>query len=161
MRSKYAIWNKTYLRDMKTNITVKIQIMAYTNFERTVKRIILTRIFYSWNALKRIKPMNWSFSACIKNQNFKKWENEDADDLDLFLKGLNFMRNKITNPMLVIMGSCFKSLTKRYICQLTKCEHEDVSKSIDSDDSNFSSVKPQQLFFFFFLNRNISFPDCS
>ena len=26
-------------------------IMAYTNFERTVKRIILTKIFYSWMIL--------------------------------------------------------------------------------------------------------------
>ena len=34
------------------------QIMAYTNFKMTVKRIILTGIFYSWSALKRIKPMN-------------------------------------------------------------------------------------------------------
>ena len=49
--------------------------------------------------------------------------------------------------MLVIMAFCFKSLTKRYIFQLTKCEHRDVSKIIDSGDKNLSSVKPQQFFF--------------
>ena len=91
--------------------------MAYTNFESTVKRIFLTKIFYSWSALKRIRPMNLSFSACIKNQNLKKCENED--NLNLFLDGPNFMRNRITNPMLVIIAFCFKSLTKRYIFQLT------------------------------------------
>ena len=39
------------------------------------------------------------------------------------------------------------------------CEHKGVSKSIDSDDRNFSSVKPQQ--FVFLSNRNILFPECS
>ena len=110
--------------------------MAYTNFERTVKRRLLSKIFYSWSALKRIRPMNLSFSACIKNQNLKKCENED--NLNLFLDGPNFMRNRIINLMLLIMAFCFKSLTKRYIFQLTKCEHEGVSKSIDSDYRNFS-----------------------
>ena len=55
------------------NNTYFPQIMAYTNFDRTVKRIILSGIFSSWSALKRIKPMNRSFSGistCIKNQNF-------------------------------------------------------------------------------------------
>ena len=33
------------------------QTMAYLNFERTVKRKILTEIFYSWSALKWIRPM--------------------------------------------------------------------------------------------------------
>ena len=42
-----------------------------------------------------------------------------------------------------------KSPTKRYIFQLTKCEHKGVSESIDSDDRNFSTVKPQQIFKFF------------
>ena len=36
------------------------QIMAYTNFERTVKRRIFTEIFYSWSALKWIRPMSES-----------------------------------------------------------------------------------------------------
>ena len=40
------------------NNTYFPQIMAYTNFERTVKRIILSGIFYPWSALKKIKPMN-------------------------------------------------------------------------------------------------------
>ena len=48
-----------------------------------------------------------------------------------------------------------KSLTKRYIFQLTKCEHKGVRESIDSDDR-----KPQQIFNFF-LNRNDLFPECS
>ena len=56
--------------------------------------------------------------------------------------------------MLLIMTFCFKSLTWRYIFQLTMCKHKGDSKSIDSDDRNFSSVKPQQ----FFLNPNILFP---
>ena len=31
--------------------------MAYTNFERTVKKRIVTGTFYSWGALKWIRPM--------------------------------------------------------------------------------------------------------
>ena len=101
MESKYGIWNKAYMRDIKTNISVKIlylfpQIMAYTTFERTVKRRILTEIFHFWSTLKRSRRMFWSFSAiwiCIKNQNLGKWESED--DLDLFLNGPNFMGNGI------------------------------------------------------------------
>ena len=31
--------------------------MAYTNFETTIKRRIFTETFYSWSALKWIKPM--------------------------------------------------------------------------------------------------------
>ena len=53
-----------------------------------------------------------------------------------------------------------KSVTKRYIFQLTKCEHKGISESIDSDDRNFSSVKPQQIFHFF-LNWNVFFLECS
>ena len=79
--------------------------MAYTNFERKVKRIFLTKIFYSWSALKRIKPTNLFFSACNKNQNLKKCENED--NLNLFLDGPNFMWNRIINPMLLIYGVLF------------------------------------------------------
>ena len=48
--------------------------MPYAMFERTVKRIILTGIFHFWSGLKRMRPMNWSFSAiliCIKNKNLK------------------------------------------------------------------------------------------
>ena len=41
------------------------------------------------------------------------------------------------------------SLTKSYILKLTKCEHKGVSKSIDPDDRNFSSLKPEQIFNFF------------
>ena len=33
--------------------------------------------------------------------------------------------------------------------QLTKCEHKGVSEGIDSDDRNFSNVKPQKIFHFF------------
>ena len=51
------------MRDMKKkhnceNTIYFSQIIAYTNFERIVKRIILTGIFYSWNVLERMKPMN-------------------------------------------------------------------------------------------------------
>ena len=42
-----------------------------------------------------------------------------------------------------------KSLTKRYIFQLINFEHKGVSESIDSEDRNISSVKPQQIFQFF------------
>ena len=48
--------------------------MPYAMFERTVKRINLTGIFHFWSGLKRMRPMNWSFSAiliCIKNKNLK------------------------------------------------------------------------------------------
>ena len=58
------------------------------------------------------------------------------------------MWNGIIIPMLVVMAF-LKSLTKRYIFQLTKWEHKGVSESIHSDDMNFSSVKPQQIFQFF------------
>ena len=53
----------------------------------------------------------------------------------------------------------FKSLTKRYIFQLTKCEHKGVSESINSDDRNFSSVMPQQIFQLF--KREYFIPECS
>ena len=43
----------------------------------------------------------------------------------------------------------FKSLNKRYVFQLTEFEHKGVSESMDSDDRNFSSVKPEQIFHFF------------
>ena len=53
------------------------------------------------------------------------------------------MRNGII--ILTLLGDgIFKSFTKRYIFQLTKCENKGVSESIDSDDRNFSSVKPHQ-----------------
>ena len=49
------------------------------------------------------------------------------------------MRNGIIISMLLVNFLTFlKSLTKRYIFRLTKCEHKDVSESIDSDDRNFS-----------------------
>ena len=89
------------------------QIMAYTNFERTIKRRILTEIFYSWNALKRIKPMFWSFSAVwifIKNRKLKKLENED--DLDLFLSEPNFMRDGIVSPSFL----SFSKVTHQKVC---------------------------------------------
>ena len=72
------------------------------------------------------------------------------------------MRNGIIINMLLVMAFLLlvKSLTKRYIFQLTKCEHKGVRESIDSDDRKFSSVKPQQIFNFF-LNRNDLFPECS
>ena len=39
-------------------------------------------------------------------------------------------------------NGCFfyKLLTRRYIFQLTKYKHKDVSESIDFDDTNISSV---------------------
>ena len=52
-------------------------------------------------------------------------------------------------------GVFLKSLTKRYIFQLTECEHESFIESIDSDNRSFSSVKPQQIF------QNILFLECS
>ena len=54
------------------------------------------------------------------------------------------MRSGIIIPMLFL-----KSLSKRYIFQLTKCEHNGGSESIHSDGRNFSSVKSQQIFYFF------------
>ena len=41
----------------RENTIFFLQIMAYTNFERTVKRKNFTGIFYSWSPLKRIRPM--------------------------------------------------------------------------------------------------------
>ena len=71
----------------------------------------------------------------IKN----KCENED--DLDLLLNGPNFTSNGIIIPMLLIKAIFFhKLLTRRYIFQLTKYEHDGVSESIDFDDTKFSSV---------------------
>ena len=52
------------------------------------------------------------------------------------------------------------SLTKRYIFQFTKYQHKGVAKSIDFDERNFSSVKPQQNFQYF-LHQNILFQECS
>ena len=43
-------------RDMKTKVSVK-KYLVHTNFKRTVKRIILTGIIYSWSTLKRIRPI--------------------------------------------------------------------------------------------------------
>ena len=56
------------------------------------------------------------------------------------------------------MALCFKSLTKRYIFQLTKCEHKGVSKSIAFDGRfpAWSLIK-----FLIFLNLNILFPEYS
>ena len=143
MRSKHVIWKKTYMKDMKTKIIVKIQIyfpqiMVHTNFERTTKRIILTEIFYSRSALKSIKPIF---------QIFWRYLNIYKNDFDLFLNRTNLICNRIIIHMLVIMPFCFKSLTERYIFQPTKCERKGVSRSIDSGDRNFSSVKPQHFFF--------------
>ena len=41
----------------------------------------------------------------------------------------------------------FESLTKRYIFQLTKYEHEGVNENIDSDDKNFSFIGLAELLF--------------
>ena len=43
--------------------------------------------------------------------------------------------------------------------QLTKCKHKGISENIDSDNINFSSVKPQQIFQLI-LNQKILFPEC-
>ena len=56
------------------------------------------------------------------------------------------MQNGIIIPMLIVM--VVKSLTKRCILQLTKCEHKGFSESIDSYDRNFFCVKLQQIFKF-------------
>ena len=69
--------------------------------------------------------------------------------MDLFLNGSNLMRNRIIIHMLVMMVFCFTSLTKRYIFQLTKCEHTSVSKIVDPGDRNFFRLKPQLFFLFF------------
>ena len=66
------------------------------------------------------------------------------------------MRNGIINPLLLIMAFCFKAHTK-YISFSSQCDHNGISESINSDDRNFSSVKPQQ----FFLKSNILFLECS
>ena len=47
-------------------------------------------------------------------------------------------------PLLVITAFFLKSL--KVIFQFLKYERKGVSKSIESDDRNFSSVKPQQIF---------------
>ena len=41
----------------------------------------------------------------------------------------------------------FKSLTKKYIFQLTKCEHKGVSESIDSEDRSFPARDLNSFFF--------------
>ena len=43
-------------RGMKTKVSVK-KYLVHTNFKRTVRRIILTGIIYSWSTLKRIRPI--------------------------------------------------------------------------------------------------------
>ena len=147
---KKSIYEGHENKDKCENTIYFLQIMVHTNFERATKRIILTQIFYSWSALRSIKPtfqIFWLYLNIYKN------------DLNLFLNGKNLMCNRRIIYMLFIMPFCFKSLTKRYIFQLIKCEHKGVSKRIDSGDRNFSSVKPQQIFYFF-LNQNILFPEC-
>ena len=46
------------------------------------------------------------------------------------------------------------------IFRLTKCEHKGVNQSMDFDDRNFSSVKPQRIFQFF-SNQNVLFQEWS
>ena len=66
---------------------------------------------------------------------------EGEDDLDLFLNGPNFTPNRIIIPMLLVKAIFFNKLLSRgYIFQLTKYEHQGVSQRIDSDNTNFSSV---------------------
>ena len=60
------------------------------------------------------------------------------------------MWNGIIIPMLLIMEFFSKSLTKSYIFQFTMYKHTGVSESIDFDNRNFSNVKPQQSFHFFY-----------
>ena len=59
-------FKKRHMRGMKTNkcknTVFFLQIVAY---ERTVNRRILTGIFHSWSALKKIRPMFWSSSAIV------------------------------------------------------------------------------------------------
>ena len=69
---------------------------------------------------------------------FKKWENENA--LDLFLNGPNFMRNGIIISVLFIKAIFYELPKRRCIFQPTKYEHKDVRESIDSDDTNLSSI---------------------
>ena len=55
---KRNIWRTWKQRCKKCENTLYFpQIMVYTNFERTFKIIILTGIFHSWSALKRIRPI--------------------------------------------------------------------------------------------------------
>ena len=61
--------------------------------------------------------------------------------------------------MLVVMAFSKVTHQKVYL-SLTKYEHKGVSESIDSDNKNFSSVKPQQIFQLFF-NQNILFRKCT
>ena len=97
------------------------------------------------------------FEYILKNQNFK---NEKMRTISIF----SWM-GQILCGMEYLFIWCsqwhfLKSLTKRYILQSTKCEHKGVSESIDSDDRNFSSVKPQEIFHFFkIFFLNISWTD--
>ena len=76
----------------------------------------------------------------IENQNLK---NEKKSTVAIFSWTGQFL--SIVESLFLSCGS-LKSFTKSYTFQLTNCEHIGVSKSIDSDDRDFSSVKPQQIF---------------
>ena len=60
--------------------------------------------------------------------------------LILFLNGPNFMRNGIIVSVLLVKVIFLQVTQKRYIFQLTKYEHKDVRESIDSDDTDLSSI---------------------
>ena len=82
---------------------------------------------------------------------------EDEDDLDLLLNWPNFMGNGIIIPMLLIIAFCFKALTRTYILQVTK-DNIMVWKYWFWRQKFF---QPEASTIFFFLNRNILFPECS
>ena len=60
--------------------------------------------------------------------------------LILFLNGPNFMRNGIIVSVLLVKVIFLQVTQKGYIFQLTKYEHKDVRESIDSDDTDLSSI---------------------
>ena len=60
--------------------------------------------------------------------------------LILFLNGPNFMRNGIIVSVLLVKVIFLQVTQKRYIFQLMKYEHKDVRESIDSDDTDLSSI---------------------
>ena len=66
--------------------------------------------------------------------------------ISTLLERVKFYAHGIIISLLLIMAF-FKSLTKKYIFQLTNCEHKGVSESIDSEDRSFP-VRDLNSFFF-------------
>ena len=59
-------FKKRHMRSMKTNKCKNTVFFPQTvAYERIVNRKILTGMFHSWSALKKIRPMFWSSSAVV------------------------------------------------------------------------------------------------